>query len=270
MLQKLLAWFIRRSPSTKRRFWKWWYNAFAKRAKNPDFKFMNYGYDEDGFYPELNSEDESERYPIHLYHHVATQVDISGKTILEVGSGRGGGASYIVRYLNPARVYGIDISDSAVELCNKIHSVQNLSFKEGDSENIPFEDETFEVVLNVESSHCYGDMDKFLSEVKRVLMPGGYFLWCDLRPSNIIEELNIQFSRSGLDLIQKNNITDNIIIALEKMSESRKASIRGEVPKLIRKVFESYAGVKGSSVHNSFLNGNLIYLSAMLKNPINT
>jgi len=113
-------------------------------------------------------------------------------------------------------------------------------------------------------------MDKFLSEVKRVLMPGGYFLWCDLRPSNIIEELNIQFSRSGLDLIQKNNITDNIIIALEKMSESRKASIRGEVPKLIRKVFESYAGVEGSSVHNSFLNGNLIYLSAMLKNPINT
>ena len=83
-------------------------------------------------------------------------------------------------------------------------------------------------------------------------------------------KLNIQFSRSGLDLIQKENITDNIIIALEKMSESRKASIRGEVPKLIRKVFESYAGVKGSSVHNSFLNGNLIYLSAMLKNPINT
>ena len=127
MLQKLIAWFIQRSPSTKRRFWKWWYNTFTTKAKDQDFKFMNYGYDEDGFYPELNSEDESERYPIHLYHHVATQVDISGKTILEVGSGRGGGASYIVRYLNPARVYGIDISDSAVELCNKIHSVQNLT-----------------------------------------------------------------------------------------------------------------------------------------------
>ena len=96
MLQKLLAWFIRRSPSTKRRFWKWWYNTFTTKAKDQDFKFMNYGYDEDGFYPELNSEDESERYPIHLYHHVVTQVDISGKRILEVGSGRGGGASYIV------------------------------------------------------------------------------------------------------------------------------------------------------------------------------
>ena len=109
---------------------------------------MNYGYDEDGFYPELNSEDESERYPIHLYHHVVTQVDISGKRILEVGSGRGGGASYIVRYLNPALVHGIDISESAVELCNEIPQAENLSFGEGDSENIPFEYETFDVVLN--------------------------------------------------------------------------------------------------------------------------
>ena len=270
MLQKLIAWFIRRSPSTKRRFWKWWYNTFTTKAKDQDFKFMNYGYDEDGFYPELNSEDESERYPIHLYHHVVTQVDISGKRILEVGSGRGGGASYIVRYLNPALVHGIDISESAVELCNEIPQAENLSFGEGDSENVPFENETFDVVLNVESSHCYGDMNKFLSEVKRVLMPGGYFLWCDLRPVNILENLNKQFSKSGLELIQKTDITNNIIIALEKMSESRKASIREKVPKLIRKVFESYAGVKGSYVHDSFINGDLIYISASLKNPINT
>ena len=167
-------------------------------------------------------------------------------------------------------VHGIDISESAVELCNEIPKAENLSFSEGDSENIPFKNETFDVVLNVESSHCYGDMNKFLSEVKRVLIPGGFFLWCDLRPINILENLNNQFFKSGLELIQKTDITNNIIIALEKMSESRKASIREKVPKLIRKVFESYAGVKGSHVHDSFINGDLIYLSAALKNPINT
>ena len=54
---------------------------------------MNYGYiDLNGELPlELNPDDEEDRYFIQLYHHVATAVDIQGKDVLEVGSGRGGG-----------------------------------------------------------------------------------------------------------------------------------------------------------------------------------
>ncbi|MBT4370683.1 MAG: class I SAM-dependent methyltransferase [Candidatus Marinimicrobia bacterium] len=226
---------------------------------------MNYGYHADGFNPPLEESDENERYPIHLYHHVAAQIDLTGKTVLEVGSGRGGGASYVTRYLNPMSYVGIDISESAVDLCNKIHHLENLSFQVGDSENIPFKDGRFDVILNVESSHCYGDMDQFMEEVTRVLKPGGHFLWCDLRPINILEKLNTQFAESGMDSIQINNITDNIIIALEKMSDGRRAGIKENVPKFIRKVFESYAGVKGSKMYDSFINGDLIYLCATLK-----
>ena len=265
MFQKFLTWLIHLTPKIKRWFWKWWYNTFAKNTQGSNFKFMNYGYYDDDFFPELLLEDENERYPIHLYHYVASQVEISGKKILEVGSGRGGGASYIARYLNPRSVQAIDIFESAVDLCNKTHLVENLSFQVGDSENIQFNDDEFDVVINVESSHCYGDMEKFLSEVKRILKPGGYFLWCDLRPINILEKLNTQFSESGMTLIQKNNITKNIIIALEKMSDTRKASIKENVPKIIRKTFESYAGVKGSKVYASFINGDLIYLCATIK-----
>ena len=265
MFQKILTWFIQLTPGMKRGFWKWWYNAFAKRAQDDTFKFMNYGYHADGFNPPLQKSDENERYPIHLYHHVATQIDITDKTVLEVGCGRGGGASYVTRYLNPKSYVGIDISETAVGLCNEIHHLENLSFQVGDSENIPFDDGKFDVVLNIESSHCYGNMDQFMSEVTRVLKPGGHFLWCDLRPINILEKLNTQFAESGMALIQINNITDNIIIALEKMSDGRRAGIKENVPKFIRKVFESYAGVKGSKVHDSFINGSLIYLSAIMQ-----
>lgn len=267
MLQKFLPWLIQLSPNTKRGFWKWWYNTFATRAPNPDFKFMNYGYDADGFNPVLKEKDEHERYPIHLYHHVASRIDLSGKTVLEVGSGRGGGASYVARYLNPSMVQGIDISETAVSLCNQFHTEDNLSFTEGNSEDIPFDDGEFDVVLNVESSHCYGDMDQFLSEIRRVLKPGGYFLWCDLRQASLKEELDLQFQNCGLDMIQKNNITPNIISALEIMSEKRKRAIGERVPFLLRNVFESYAGVKGSRVHDSFINGQLIYLSATFQKP---
>ena len=267
MLQKLIAFFIHINPKTKRQFWKWWYNTFAKRTQGSDFKFMNYGYHAPDFNPPLQESDENERYPIHLYHHVTTQIDLTGKTVLEVGSGRGGGASYVTRYLNPKSYVGIDISETAVDLCNKIHQLENLSFQVGDSENIPFEDGSFDVVLNVESSHCYGNMDKFMSEVTRVLKPGGHFLWCDLRPGNSREKTNAHFASSGLQLINKNEITENIIVALEKMSAGRKSAIRSRVPRLVRNIFESYAGVEGSRVHDSFINGGLIYLSAAMQKP---
>jgi len=136
MFQKILTWFIQLTPGMKRGFWKWWYNAFAKRAQDDTFKFMNYGYHADGFNPPLQELDENERYPIHLYHHVATQIDITDKTVLEVGCGRGGGASYVTRYLNPKSYVGIDISETAVGLCNEIHHLENLSFQVGDSQKI--------------------------------------------------------------------------------------------------------------------------------------
>ena len=267
MLQKLLLWFIHLNPSSKRWFWRKWYNVFARKAQNSDFRFMNYGYDEDGFLPDLSVEDEEERYPIHLYHHVATQVELIGKKVLEVGSGRGGGASYLARYLSTESVHGIDLSSAAIELCEEIHAVENLSFSEGDSEDIPFDDGFFDIVLNVESSHCYGDVDQFLSEAYRVLKPGGYFLWCDLRSRNDVENVDRQFRLSGLEEMQTQDITTHIISALEKMSEKRKDAISSAVPRIFQKLFESYAGVKDSRVYNSFKDGSLVYLSAALKRP---
>ena len=57
-----------------------------------------------------------------------------------------------------------------------------LAFEVGDAERMPFPDASFDAVVNVESSHCYPSMPAFLSEVRRVLRPGGHFLYADLRP----------------------------------------------------------------------------------------
>ena len=50
----------------------------------------------------------------------------------------------------------------------------------GDAESLPFGDEMFDAVVNVESSHCYGSTPAFLAQVKRVLRCGGHFLFADL------------------------------------------------------------------------------------------
>ena len=84
---------------------------------------------------------------------------------------------------------GIDISETAVELCNSIYNIDNMNFVIGDSENIPFDNEQFDAVINVESSHCYGSMQSFLGETFRILKPGGFFLFCDLREASALEVL---------------------------------------------------------------------------------
>ena len=175
MIAKIFIFFVRVSPAFQRAIWRWWYQRLGKRAHDSGWTFMNYGFKNQSI---LNLEpgDESDRVFIQLYHHIASQLPIKDQTILEVGSGRGGGASFISRYHHPKSVTGIDYSKSAIKLSNKLHSsVDRLVFKVGDADNLPFEDSAFGAVLNIESSHCYGNMERFLDEVYRVIKPGGYF-----------------------------------------------------------------------------------------------
>ena len=52
---------------------------------------------------------------------------------------------------------------------------------QGDAQNLPFPDESFDAVINVEASHIYPNFERFLGEVARVLRPGGHFLYADFR-----------------------------------------------------------------------------------------
>tara|TARA_Y100000766_G_C18815726_1_gene560367 strand:+ start:219 stop:1028 length:810 start_codon:yes stop_codon:yes gene_type:complete len=265
MVQRIIVWIIKFSPSSKRWFWKFWYNLFARKSGFHAFRFMNYGYDEDGCCLDLLEEDEAERYSIQLYHHTATQVDISNQNLLEVGSGRGGGSSYVQRYLKTRTVTGLDISSDAVQLSNSSFNIPGLSFVQGDSESLPFENNTFDVVLNVESSHCYGDIEKFLFEVARILKDSGCLLWTDFRTNQEMKNLFLLFKESGFVVEREKDITQNIIRALELLTPYRKRQIKKHVPSVIQGVFQSYAGVAGGSVNKAFLEGNLIYKSATLR-----
>ena len=203
MLKTIILIILKLSPSSKKWFWEKWYDIFAKKARNSNLKLMNYGYHASEFNLDLEDGDENERYPIQLYHFVSSHADIKNKNILEVGSGRGGGASYIARYLKPSSITGMDISNEAVGLCSEFYNIPNLNFVCGDSESIPFPDNSFDVLINVESSHCYGDMSKFLIEAYRSLKTGGFFLFCDFRTTDGIQELYDQFSSSDFKFLNR-------------------------------------------------------------------
>ncbi|MDA0986417.1 MAG: methyltransferase domain-containing protein [Bacteroidetes bacterium] len=246
------------SSFAKRLIWKNWYQLISKKNRLPNFTFMNYGFI-NGINPTLDKFDESNRVFIQLYDKVLSKVSIQNKKVLEVGSGRGGGANYVAKYLKPKELIGIDISLNAVQLCNNNNQLENLNFKFGDSENIPFSENEFDVVYNIESSHCYGSRKKFTSEVCRVLKNTGYFCWADLCTVNELEEV-VQFVKeNNFKIIYSENITLNVLKALDEITETKETAINNFVPKIIRSTFKDFAGVKNTRVYNSFNTGQLEY-----------
>src|ERR1700757_4421321 len=147
-----------------------------------DVVFLNTGYEEEPpMALPLADSDEPNRFHIQLYHRTATQVDLNGKRVLEVGCGHGGGASYLMRTAGPASYTGLDLNPAGIAFCRKRHNLPGLEFVQGDAENLPFPDQSFDAVINIESSHCYPRFPRFLAEVARVLRPGGHLLYADLR-----------------------------------------------------------------------------------------
>ena len=84
---------------------------------------------EDDDKPILTSEDEPDRLFIQLYHMNIRDIELEGKEVLEVGSGRGGGAHWIARTYSPRSLIALDYSAAAVKLCNRMYCRQkNLTF----------------------------------------------------------------------------------------------------------------------------------------------
>ncbi len=96
-----------------------------------------------------------------------------GKKVLEVGCGNG----YVLsRYARQgADVVGVDITRTAVELCRQRFAHMNLAgtFQEADAERLPFADATFDCVCSMGVLHHVPDTRRAVTEIHRVLKPGG-------------------------------------------------------------------------------------------------
>jgi ubiquinone/menaquinone biosynthesis C-methylase UbiE len=159
----------------------------------------------------------------------------------------------------------MDLVPNAVEFCKQHCAHDGLHFVCGDAVVLPFEDASSGAVINIESSHCYSSMWKFLGEVHRVLRPAGHLLLADRRDRRGAETLRTQLQRSGLQIISQRGITPNILHALDLDNERRMALIHRGVPGLTRKLFKQFAATPGTSMYESFRKGDWEYLSFVLR-----
>ncbi|MDX2049397.1 MAG: bifunctional demethylmenaquinone methyltransferase/2-methoxy-6-polyprenyl-1,4-benzoquinol methylase UbiE [Chitinophagaceae bacterium] len=103
--------------------------------------------------------------------------DIQPKTILDVATGTADVAIMAAKLLKPEKIIGIDISDKMLELGKEkllktgLNAV--IELQSGDSEAINFPDRSFDAVTVAFGVRNFEHLEKGLSEIYRVLKPGG-------------------------------------------------------------------------------------------------
>ena len=242
--------------------WRFWYPYVTRRLQGKDVLFLNYGYETDppmGL--ALAPADEPNRACIQLYHHVATQVELRGKNILEVSCGHGGGASYLTRTLQPARYTGLDLNPTGIRFCRKRHQVDGLDFIQGDAGNLPFADNAFDAVINVEASHCYPAFPRFLAEVARVLRPGGHFLYADFRFRDGLAEWEQALASAPLTMLRAQVINAGVRRGMDRNSSRSQDLIVRHLPGFLHSLGRDFAGIRGTRIYNALVRGELSYRS---------
>ena len=248
--------------SIRKAIWRMWYPFLTRRLRGEEVLFLNYAFETDppvGL--PLASADEPNRACIQLYHHVASQVDLSGKAVLEVSCGHGGGASWITRTMHPASYTGLDLNPTGIQFCKQRHQVEGLTFMQGDAQKLPFPDSSLDAVINVEASHCYPDFPGFLAEVARVLRPGGHFLYADFRFSDLFAEWEAAVAGAPLEIVQSRDIGAEVLRGMDCNAARSLALIQERLPGFLHAIGRDFAGVPGSRVYVALQSGELAYRS---------
>ena len=105
-----------------------------------------------------------------LVEQILSGSDVESPRILDVGCGTGANLKMLARY---GQAEGVDISQQAVEFCRE----RGLDcVKLGALEQLPYDDESFDLVTALDVIEHLDDDVAGLHEIRRVLRPGGFVL----------------------------------------------------------------------------------------------
>lgn len=125
-------------------------------------------------------------------------------TVLDVGSGIGGPASWIAERFRPRRLIGVEYLWSSVSAAavRSNGGVNRPIFVQGDAHSLPLADGSVDLIFNLESALHYSEKRRFIGECRRVLRPGGFLCLGDittrfklfLAPARLLNFVPTQFN----------------------------------------------------------------------------
>ena len=194
------------------------YDDLMGLIPDPRMIFMNHGYLNKSIPTWIDHTFEQKQCWNLVDHCVSEAGKIQGKSVLDVGCGRGGATLYFSKIKGAGRVVGVDYSLENIKHCKRYHEDSVRSYRQVDADSIGdnFADETFDLVFNLESSHSYANMDHFLCGVRRILKPGGIFVIADcFGPIRDPELLTTSLKSAGFRNISCEEITNDVMLAVE-------------------------------------------------------
>ena len=139
-----------------------------------------------------------------------------GMHVLDVSSGRGTQAVYYAETFG-VFVTGLDISEkmisTAIEKATENGVSDKVKFVLGDSQDLPFKESTFDVVINECAVGIPDDSQKVLNEMLRVVKPGGVVaihesIWKQTLSEKEKEEISERYGTTPLELTEWTGMLD--------------------------------------------------------------
>ena len=107
--------------------------------------------------------------------------------IIDIGCGFGAMNIVLAHRFADSEIVGIDLSDPLLRLANQSAQVASLDarvkFEKADVHQIPYDDDSFDVVINTNMVHLVDDAVQMLNEIERILVPDGCLFIADVRRS---------------------------------------------------------------------------------------
>lgn len=167
-------------------------------------------------------------------------IDTNPKSVLDIATGTGDLAISFAKFDIP-KIVGFDLSEGMLSIARKKVTSQNIvdkiEFLQGDSEEMPFENNSFDAITVAFGVRNFENLEKGLSEILRVLKPGGLFVVLETSvPTKFPFKQGYYFySKSILPLVGKLFSKDKV--AYNYLSESASVFPYGETfNNILRKI----------------------------------
>lgn len=110
---------------------------------------------------------------------IVSKADLGGK-LLDIATGGGHVANALAQFFR--HITALDLTPKMLEKAREFiesNGISNVSFVQGDAENLPFKDAVFSAVACRIAAHHFSDIHAFVKEVFRVLKDNGLFILVD-------------------------------------------------------------------------------------------
>ncbi|BBZ44473.1 putative methyltransferase [Mycobacterium parmense] len=245
--------------STTATGWRSFYDSLSRRLEDVGVAdssfFLNYGYlpiDSNNDSAFVIRDGTFNANSVRLVFEVVGPVDLNDRTVVEIGCGRGGNSAQVAEKFS-ARVTGIDMSAEAIAFCRRTHR-DSIDFQVGDALNIPLADEFCDAVINVESSHSYGNLPKFLNEVRRICRPGAWFLHTDFLSTDDWDYVRARLKALGFVTETDRDITANVLASRDQAKDNW-AQVYGDGNARVA----NFLALPGSAIYEQLRAGLLEY-----------